>query len=183
MKNNNKVVKLMINYTHVMSEYFVGIVGRKKNYSREEKIVITYGVELLFNTLLKSIIYILLGILLHQTLETVISILIFGILRYYTGGVHAKTDIGCFLLTGGIVFAAVFVPYIWNIPMWTYWTVAIIMCCIYKYFLGMKKAVVADVFLIVGAIMNDYWRTCVLLIIVMQGITIFIGGFVNEKGI
>lgn len=90
----------MKNYTHLMSEYFVRIIGKKRNYSREEKIVITYGVELLFNTLLKSIVYILLGTLLHQALETVLSIFVFGFLRYFTGGVHAKTDIGCFLITG-----------------------------------------------------------------------------------
>lgn len=40
----------MINYTHFISEYLVGIIGRKRNYSREEKIVITYGMELRINS-------------------------------------------------------------------------------------------------------------------------------------
>lgn len=173
----------MINYTHLISEYFVGVIGRNRNYSREEKIVITYGVELIFNTLLKSIVYILLGMLLHQTLETVLSIFVFGFLRYFTGGVHAKTDMGCFLITGGIVFGAVFVPYVWIVPLWEYWGIAIAAGFAYICFSGWKKGITAIALLVAGAFMDDYWRMFVLMIVAMQGITIFTGGYMNEKQI
>lgn len=180
-KNDGTAERLMINYTHLISEYFVRIIGRKRNYSKEEKIVITYGVELLFNTLLKSIVYILLGMLFHQTLETFISIFVFGFLRYFTGGMHTKTDIGCFLITGGIVFGAVFVPYVWIVPMWGYWVIAIAASFAYICFSGWKKGIAAIASLIAGVFMDDYWRMFVLMIVVMQGITIFTGGYMNEK--
>ena len=98
----------MKDYTHELS----GVIGRKmsriQNYSEEKDVVVTYGIELILNSLLKAVIYILIGTLLGKTLEVVTAIVVFAAVRKCAGGIHAKSDMGCFLITGAIVFISAF---------------------------------------------------------------------------
>ena len=73
----------MRDYTHELS----GVIGRKmgriQNYSEEKEVVVTYGIELILNSLLKAVIYILIGTLLGKTLEVVTAIVVFAAVRVF----------------------------------------------------------------------------------------------------
>ncbi|MDF2886914.1 MAG: Accessory regulator [Lacrimispora sp.] len=63
----------------------------------DDNITIQYGVELILDNLLKLLFIQLLGILLGKGIETFLVLFVFCILRLHAGGVHAKTNAGCFL--------------------------------------------------------------------------------------
>ncbi len=58
-------------------------MSRIQNYSEEKKAVVTYGIELILNSLLKAVIYILIGTLLGKTLEVVTAIAVFAAVRVF----------------------------------------------------------------------------------------------------
>ena len=79
----------------------------------DDNITIQYGVELILDNLLKLIFIHLLGILLGKGVETFIVLFVFCTLRLQAGGIHAKTNAGCFLgmlviwflsLSGSVIF-------------------------------------------------------------------------------
>lgn len=63
----------------------------------DDNITIQYGVELILDNLLKLLFIQLLGILLGKGVETFIVLFVFCTLRLQAGGIHAKTNMGCFL--------------------------------------------------------------------------------------
>lgn len=58
-------------------------MSRIQNYSEEKDVVVTYGIELILNSLLKAVIYILIGTLLGKTLEVVTAIVVFAAVRVF----------------------------------------------------------------------------------------------------
>lgn len=60
-----------------------------------ESNVVEYGVQLMLNTSIKIIIILLVGVVLGYLKEVVVSMWVFGCIRYFAGGYHCKTDIGC----------------------------------------------------------------------------------------
>nr|WP_288829421.1 accessory gene regulator B family protein [uncultured Clostridium sp.] len=63
----------------------------------DDNITIQYGVELILDNLIKLLFIQLLGILLGKGAETFIVLFVFCTLRLQAGGIHAKTNMGCFL--------------------------------------------------------------------------------------
>ena len=94
---------MMKNYTKALAEQIVAVMDRYNNYEELEKIVICYGMELFLNSILKISIYFVIGFSIGKGVETILSIIIFGSLRKVSGGRHAKTDVGCFIMTGSII--------------------------------------------------------------------------------
>lgn len=77
--------------------------------------IYVYGFELLLSFLFNTTIIMIAGILLGRLLQTLMFLLIFVLLRSFTGGYHAKTYGVCtlvtFLVYGGVLlFSALFVP-------------------------------------------------------------------------
>lgn len=70
---------------------------KRKEMSETQAIAVTYGIELLFNSLFKLIGLLLLGIIFHRTWDVILSIGCFSLLRSFAGGIHMKTSLGCFL--------------------------------------------------------------------------------------
>lgn len=79
----------------------------------DDNITIQYGVELILDNLLKLLFIQLIGILLGKGVETFIILFVFCTLRLQAGGIHAKTNAGCFFgmmmiwllsLSGAITF-------------------------------------------------------------------------------
>lgn len=103
------------NYTKLLSEQVIVVMDRYNNYEETEKVVLGYGVELFLNSMLKTVIYLLIGFAIGKGVETILVIVIFGSVRKVSGGRHAKTDLGCFVMTGSIIFLAVMSPDIVNI--------------------------------------------------------------------
>lgn len=70
----------------------------KKNgaVSDEDYPVVLYGIQLFFNTSLKILGILLIGTLLHCLTAVLISIAVFCSMRYWTGGWHSHSHLGCF---------------------------------------------------------------------------------------
>lgn len=62
----------------------------------EVQAVIRYGIEVWLNSSVKIILLLLIGSVCGCFIETVVVLFIFGRVRKYAGGVHCKTDAGCF---------------------------------------------------------------------------------------
>lgn len=58
--------------------------------------VISYGIEVWLNSIVKIILLVLIGGICGFFKETILVLFIFGQVRKYAGGVHCKTDVGCF---------------------------------------------------------------------------------------
>lgn len=65
--------------------------------SMEEQSILCYGVELILNSLLKTLALGFLGVLTHTLKETCLFLLVFCSYRSFAGGFHRKTSLGCFL--------------------------------------------------------------------------------------
>lgn len=192
--------KRMKDYSHIISVEAVKKLDKDKEYSDSEKTVITYGIELFLNTALKMLIYIAIGIMVDKAVETLVSIITFEVLRFYSGGIHAKTDTGCFILSGGIVFGAVLLAEIFIVPSKIYFALGIVLNIIYWFFadkagkrekanerlaLKVKAVIAVNVFLGIGFKMNAYWATILMAVTLLQGLTLIpnkrAGGMCNEK--
>ena len=70
----------------------------KKNgdVSEEDYPIILYGIQLCLNTSLKVLGILLIGALLHHFATVLISMAVFCSMRYWTGGWHSKSHLGCF---------------------------------------------------------------------------------------
>lgn len=60
-----------------------------------DKHIVEYGIQLMLNTSLKVVIILIVGNTLGHFKEVVIAMSVFGGIRYFEGGYHCKTDIGC----------------------------------------------------------------------------------------
>lgn len=94
----------MRDYTHAIAIRFVDKMNEYRGYTESERIVITYGLEIFLNNFIKLIIYLITGFICNILPETVIAVVILGGLRILSGGYHSQSDLGCLLLTGGMIF-------------------------------------------------------------------------------
>lgn len=95
----------------------------KRNHcvSDEEYAVVLYGLEVMFNTSLKLIGIILIGILLGSFREVLLSMIVFCSMRYWAGGWHSDTHLGCFSTMLAFCVSPSFLKGIeeaWVTPVW-----------------------------------------------------------------
>lgn len=57
--------------------------------------IVEYGIQLLLNTSVKVIIILLTGMVLGYFREVLIAMSVFSAIRYFAGGYHSRTDLGC----------------------------------------------------------------------------------------
>ncbi len=58
--------------------------------------VVKYGLELMIGTVIKYILLLLIGLFCGKAVEVAIVLTVVAAFRCFAGGVHARTDIGCF---------------------------------------------------------------------------------------
>lgn len=80
------------------SEQFTDFLLFKGIIQYENREIYTYGFVALFSTLINMIIMITIGIAAGMFLDTVLFMFMFGVLRVYCGGYHAKSHISCVLI-------------------------------------------------------------------------------------
>lgn len=78
------------------------------NLNDERKEIIKYGLELYIGELPKFFLVIIISIIFNIFELTVISFLVISIYRYFSGGIHFKTHIGCTISTVGLYIGNVF---------------------------------------------------------------------------
>ena len=59
--------------------------------------ITAYGIEVLLDTLTKLLAFILIAIIIGCLQEMLIVLMIFSSLRYFAGGFHMRSSLGCFL--------------------------------------------------------------------------------------
>lgn len=64
--------------------------------SDEDYPVVLYGIQVILNTSLKILGIFLIGALLHRIAAVFLSTAVFCSMRYWTGGWHSKSHMGCF---------------------------------------------------------------------------------------
>lgn len=187
----------MINYTEKIAQKTISFMERDHSYTEEEKVVYQYGMELFLNSFLKMLLYIFIGFIVKKELEVMVTLFVFGIVRKCSGGKHAKSDAGCFLMTGMIVAFAVMSPYIIGINQIEYKVVVLLINMIYLLFAPrdeyyndttvykekmsakIQSIIVVNIFLGIGFLAESYWRVILITILVEQGITL-LGGKKDE---
>ena len=183
----------MVDYTKRLSEQIVTVMDTYNNYGEIERIVISYGMELLLNSVLKTVIYLLVGLAIGKVMEVALAMAIFGSVRKLSGGRHAATDVGCFLMTGGIIFLSVISPCIVNISGQGYVLIIFVVNWIFIYWapydeyfekaknydervrIKLQSIFMINIIFLIGIFVNNYWQTIIYMTLVGQGITL-IGG-------
>lgn len=89
--------------------------------SDEKAEIINFGLKSIFSELIKTLAIFAIANLLGIFKYVLIALLAFSCFRYYAGGIHAKTQIQCFISNSIILFGTVYLSYI-NIPnyIWLY---------------------------------------------------------------
>ncbi len=78
-----------------ISRWIVTWCQNKNRMSEEQFHIVEYGIQLLLNTSLKILTIGVIGGILGYFNEVVIAMFVFGSIRYFAGGYHFKTDMGC----------------------------------------------------------------------------------------
>lgn len=82
---------------HMLASKITAWCLKRNEMSETQAIAVTYGIELIFNSLFKVIGLILLGLVFGRAWDVILSIGCFSLLRSCAGGVHMKSSLGCFL--------------------------------------------------------------------------------------
>ncbi len=64
--------------------------------TEQEYPVLVYGLQVMTNSSVKIAGILLIGLCLGRFCEVLLSVAVFGSMRYWTGGFHCKTHLGCF---------------------------------------------------------------------------------------
>ncbi len=86
-----------------MKELFISssfnFINNHKNLSEYEKIKIKYGLEVMYHFITKTSFVLLISLIFNIFWETILTFFLFGILRTFCHGIHAKSNLLCWILT------------------------------------------------------------------------------------
>ena len=86
-----------MNLSRYLSKQTVNILSKHSSFNKEDPEIIEYGLTIFFATILKFAVVFLLALSLGLLREIFLCAFVFGILRSFAGGVHAKTPLGCLI--------------------------------------------------------------------------------------
>lgn len=70
-----------------------------ENYDKIQKAKIAYGMEILIENLIKSVVIIALALIFGTLKFTIAAVLAFAFLRYFTFGLHCNSGLACLVLS------------------------------------------------------------------------------------
>ncbi|MBR5662132.1 MAG: accessory gene regulator B family protein [Bacilli bacterium] len=106
-----------------MKKFFIDkcytYINKHKKLNKIEKIKIKYGLEVMYHFLSKTIVILLLSYLLNIFKQTILLFIFFAPIRTFAYGLHAKSNIECWLFSIFIyVFIGLYIKYAnMNIPI------------------------------------------------------------------
>lgn len=178
----------------------VSNMNRNRKYTDKERQVFMYGTELILNSLLKILIYLLVGIAAGKGIEVTVAVCIFGVVRKCSGGIHAKTNLGCFLITGSILASSIYMSGILQIQGKVYVLSSVAVWIIYaclapcdEYYREkgrkaqareqkIKTLILVSMILVSGYYLKYPWKMLILCILALQGITLIEVTKDNQEG-
>lgn len=98
-----------------LTNYIVSWCNQKKPMDDRTKITVSYGIELLLDSLVKFFCFFILAIMIGKEWEVLIFCLVFCPLRCLAGGVHMKTSLGCFFFMLLLIAIAVIFGEYWKV--------------------------------------------------------------------
>lgn len=98
-------MSLSENFSMKVSNYIKGTLPDKTEDDLE---IIRYGVEVVVMNLIKFPIILMIAYFLHVVNYAIYSIIIWGTLRCFSGGIHARQSWTCLLSTLSIIFTLVY---------------------------------------------------------------------------
>lgn len=105
----------------------------KSRVKEESKTIVIYGIELFLNTFLKAIGLLILGLCFGVLGETIIAMSTFYFLRISAGGVHSRSNMGCFLSMVGVCWGAIVTDKIISTVSYEMCIGIMIVACIFLY--------------------------------------------------
>ena len=82
-----------------MSDKIARILVSQKIISDCDLDVYAYGLALLLSFFFNTVIMFIIGIITHRLVETILFLIVFVILRSFSGGYHADTFLKCMIIT------------------------------------------------------------------------------------
>lgn len=101
-------------------------IKKYNKYSDEQIAIMRYGLEGIYLTLSKTIVILLLSLLLGYIFQTLIFFLIYGLLRTFSYGLHAKKSWMCWISSIIIFIAIPIIAYNFELNIYIKITVGII---------------------------------------------------------
>lgn len=98
-----------MNIPKKISSLIIKFIKNNSNIDDDNTEVIEYGLNLFLSTLIKFIIVLFLASLFGITKYVLLSIVSFGLLRTFAGGIHLKSSFGCLIGIIFIYFSAVYI--------------------------------------------------------------------------
>ena len=86
--------------------------------------IYVYGFELIISSLISTTLILLIGLLLNMFFPTVAFLVVFILLRSFSGGYHAKTYAWCSLITLGTYITVLTLSKFLDVPWIAYWILA-----------------------------------------------------------
>lgn len=90
-----------------MARKVVGLVSKGSDISAEDKELYEYGFHMLFANVFFFLLCVLFGCLHQIVVESIVFFILFNMIRSCAGGVHAKKEISCTILTSCALFLAI----------------------------------------------------------------------------
>ena len=72
--------------THKIAGFIASMLQKSKVIEEDDSIFYQYGFEILIDTVLQTILLLIIGILLGKPMETLVFLIIFTLIRRYSGG-------------------------------------------------------------------------------------------------
>lgn len=169
------------NIIHKISVHLTGrlVCG---NCSLAKQTILTYGMEIWMDTILKASVLLILGALLGKISEVTLALLTFCIARTFAGGYHADSTGKCFVLTTGIIMGSVYAPQIFfQYPKWMFLCVALIYLVYAPNFVHECQNTTAQkkkchcliiILLIIAGCIPSYWQSIILTALLFEGVTL-----------
>ncbi len=121
-------MRLSEKFSMKLSNYIKRTVPNK---TEEDLEIIRYGVEVLFMNITKLPIILAVGYALGLLRYTLYTLIIFGFLRRFVGGIHARKSITCLISTGFIILGAIYISLAYSLTIIVKVFICIVVVCIF----------------------------------------------------
>ena len=175
------------NGIHALSSRIATLI-QDNEYTEEDQILLTYGVEIWMEEIVKTGTLLLVGLLIGKVAEIATAIFSFCSMRKVAGGYHADFSAKCFILSGSFILGSAYAPQIISqYPIWMFGIIPVF----YGFFspnfiheelntLAQKRKCMVLLLILLGIafIIPAYWQTIILTGIIIEGFTL-----IERKGI
>ena len=99
-----------------ISERLLGGMIKEGIISAEDREIYLFGIKELFSQIFTYSIMLGIGAAFGMLMETIVFLVVYMSLRVYAGGYHASTQLRCYILSFGMVIAALMLIRVTNVP-------------------------------------------------------------------